>query len=301
MTQELSTNLKQQNTTTLPSNILIDPEARKDLWAVADVFFKSGMLPKQYNSVNSCFVAMDLARSFQNCAVLTVLQNIHIIHGKPGLTSTFLASYLQSTGLIKYEIDYEITVDPLQPTVQFKGMSDFPNHSVKAIVVRSRDGKEISTPEPVTLQTAIKEGWATKNGNKYESMPVQMLIYRAVTFLVRAHFPTVINGMHTTDELQDIHTPSMNSSVITDDFNIQAPVNTEVAPVKDKERQQLVDELTNKYGYPVDDNATMEMLREALAGFRSKDLKSDSAEEDAVIVDPTAPPEEKQDDWIFGE
>ena len=55
------------------------------------------------------------------------------------------------------------------------------------------------------MKEAIAEGWTTKAGNKYQSLPELMLRYRAATLLIRTHAPEVINGMHMTEELEDVH------------------------------------------------------------------------------------------------
>ena len=54
------------------------------------------------------------------------------------------------------------------------------------------------------MKEAIAEGWTTKAGNKYQSLPELMLRYRAATLLIRTHAPEVINGMHMTEELEDV-------------------------------------------------------------------------------------------------
>src|SRR5690606_5898335 len=56
----------------------------------------------------------------------------------------------------------------------------------------------------VTIGLAKKEGWYTKNGSKWQTMPEQMLMYRAAAFFVRTYAPEIAMGLHTTEELQDI-------------------------------------------------------------------------------------------------
>ena len=64
------------------------------------------------------------------------------------------------------------------------------------------NGEEISYT--IGMKEAIAEGWTTKAGNKYQSLPELMLRYRAATLLIRTHAPEVINGMHMTEELEDV-------------------------------------------------------------------------------------------------
>ena len=52
----------------------------------------------------------------------------------------------------------------------------------------------------VSMEMATAEGW-TKN-SKYKTMPDQMLIYRAATFLVRTYCPQVLLGLRTDVEVE---------------------------------------------------------------------------------------------------
>ena len=54
------------------------------------------------------------------------------------------------------------------------------------------------------MKEAIAEGWTTKAGNKYQSLPELMLRYRAATFLIRTHAPEVMNVMHMVEEIEDV-------------------------------------------------------------------------------------------------
>lgn len=57
---------------------------------------------------------------------------------------------------------------------------------------------------PVTLTMAVEEGWYTKNGSKWRTMPDLMGRYRSAAFFVRLHAPELTMGMPTVDELVDI-------------------------------------------------------------------------------------------------
>lgn len=48
------------------------------------------------------------------------------------------------------------------------------------------------------------EGWASKNGSKWKTMPDQMFIYRAAAFWQRAYAPELGMGLITTEELGDV-------------------------------------------------------------------------------------------------
>jgi hypothetical protein len=56
----------------------------------------------------------------------------------------------------------------------------------------------------ITLGMAKKEGWSTKNGSKWLTMPEQMMRYRAATFLIRSTAPEIGMGLMTKEELDDV-------------------------------------------------------------------------------------------------
>lgn len=53
---------------------------------------------------------------------------------------------------------------------------------------------------PVSLDMAEREGWTSKPGSKWKSMPEVMLRYRAASFFGRLYASVILLGMHSTDE-----------------------------------------------------------------------------------------------------
>ena len=49
---------------------------------------------------------------------------------------------------------------------------------------------------------AKQEGWFSKTGSKWQTMPDQMLIYRAYSFFARAYCPDKLLGIH--DEFENL-------------------------------------------------------------------------------------------------
>lgn len=50
---------------------------------------------------------------------------------------------------------------------------------------------------------AVKEGWYGKNGSKWQTMPEQMLRYRAASFFGRVYAPELLMGLRSAEEEQD--------------------------------------------------------------------------------------------------
>jgi hypothetical protein len=72
---------------------------------------------------------------------------------------------------------------------------------------KTRDGgEEIEGPE-ISMAMAKAEGWSTKAGSKWLTMPELMLRYRAAAFFARIYAPDITLGMHTSEEMPDIQPP----------------------------------------------------------------------------------------------
>jgi hypothetical protein len=64
---------------------------------------------------------------------------------------------------------------------------------------------------------ASAEGWATKAGSKWKTMPELMLRYRAAAFFGRLYAPDILMGMQTAEEAADV--VSVKKETIAEDLN----------------------------------------------------------------------------------
>ena len=167
-------------------SFLTDASAFEHTWRVASSFSKSKMVPAHFqNKPEDCMVALMMAQQLEVNPILA-LQNLQVIHGRVGFSSSFAIALANDRGNFK---------EPINWTVEGTGES---------LVVTAhailRTGKQVSVP--VSMATARKEGW-TKN-SKYNTMPEQMLRYRSATWLKRLHCPEVLLGMQASDEIEDV-------------------------------------------------------------------------------------------------
>jgi hypothetical protein len=92
----------------------------------------------------------------------------------------------------------------------------------------------------------VLEGWVSKDGSKWKTMPDVMLRYRAASFFGRLYAPEVLNGMKTVEEIEDIgpeEQPRMspadeiaaNANRVQIDIEPYQPEEPETAPVNDDE------------------------------------------------------------------
>jgi hypothetical protein len=56
----------------------------------------------------------------------------------------------------------------------------------------------------ITIEMATAEGWTTKQGSKWKTMPQLMLMYRAAAFFGRLYAPEIMMGMHAVEEISDV-------------------------------------------------------------------------------------------------
>ena len=77
--------------------------------------------------------------------------------------------------------------------------------NLQCIAFTSAKGSDnILESSPVSIELAIQEGWYTKAGSKWKTMPELMLAYRASAFFARVHIPNALMGMAVEGEVEDI-------------------------------------------------------------------------------------------------
>lgn len=182
----------------------------------------SNIVPEQYrgkDNIGNAIVALEMAQRI-GASPLAVMQNLNIIHGRPSWSSTFIIAALNSCGRFA-PVRFEVT-----------GEGD--DRSCIAWTT-DKTGERLEGP-PASIAMAKAEGWFAKNGSKWKTMPELMLRYRAAAFFGRLYAPDVLNGMHATEEVEDIGSGQRNvtartESPILDDAQEPAPAaEVEVLP-----------------------------------------------------------------------
>lgn len=149
----------------------------------------SDLVPKEYkDNIPNTMIALELAHRI-GISPFMVMQNLDIIHGKPSWRSTFIIAALNSCGRFK----------PLR--FQFIGERGQENYGCYAIT-EDMDGNELKGTV-VDWKMVKAEGWLTKAGSKWKTMPQQMFQYRAASFFGRLYAPDILNGMHSVDEVRE--------------------------------------------------------------------------------------------------
>lgn len=174
---------------------------------MAKALCSSKLVPEAYqgeSNIGSALIALEISQRL-NSSPLMVMQNLHIIHGKPSWSAKFVISALISCGRFS-PLRFE-----LKPLGKIKfGQDTIENVSCIALAYDKATGDKLESPE-VTIEMAVKEGWYGKNGSKWRTMPELMLRYRAASFFGSFYAPDVLMGMPTSEELRDI-APTMRKT-----------------------------------------------------------------------------------------
>lgn len=211
-----STELATSNTSLAPSFASVEGFELAN--RIGKAFAASTLVPAQYrDNVANCIVALEMANRMQ-ASPLMVMQNLYIVHGNPGWSSKFLIACFNQSGrfsALRYEFDLDANKVP---------------YGCRAWAVE-KSTQERLVGSTVTLDMAKAEGWSTKSGSKWKTMPELMLQYRAAAFFVRVYAPEISMGLQTDDELRDTfdaHTGEQVEVVGKPDIK---PVSRRAAPI----------------------------------------------------------------------
>ena len=170
---------------------------------IAKALASSALVPKEYQGqpgLPNVLVAMEISGRM-GLSPLQVMQNLHIIHGRPSWSSQFIIAMVNGCGRFS-PLDFVLEgEDELQ--------------SCYAVATELSSGKVLKGPR-VSIAMAKKEGWFSKNGSKWQTMPDLMLRYRAAAFWGRLYVPEYLVGIKTQEEVIDIEPTEVESVSIKD-------------------------------------------------------------------------------------
>ena len=171
---------------------------------IARLYAMSNFIPDSYRFrgreplpaeavIANCTIALEMATRMQ-ANPLMVMQNLYIVHGQPAFSSKFLIACINASkrfSALRYE---------------FRGTEGTDDYACRVVAYEITDTKhkEPLCGDWISMKMAKAEGWASKNGSKWLTMPNQMLRYRAAAFWQRTYCPEISMGLITAEEAQDI-------------------------------------------------------------------------------------------------
>lgn len=157
---------------------------------IAMALAKSDLVPQSYKgNIPNTMIALEMANRI-GVSPFQVMQNLDIIHGKPSWRSTFIIAALNSCGRFK----------PLR--FEFVGNDAKSDSYGCRAYTEDFDGNKFTGPL-VTWEMVKSEGWLSKTGSKWKTMPELMFQYRAASFFGRLYAPDILNGMQSVEEVKD--------------------------------------------------------------------------------------------------
>lgn len=157
----------------------------------AKMISSSSLVPKEYqgqSNMSNVMIALEMANRI-GASPLMVMQNLYIVHGKPSWSSQFIISAINACGRFS-PLRFEVT-----------GVGNEMSCFAWAYEKGTQD--KLAGPS-VTMKMAAEEGWISKAGSKWKTMPELMIRYRAAAFFGRLYAPDILMGMQTMEEVQDV-------------------------------------------------------------------------------------------------
>lgn len=236
---------------------LLTGDGFAQLQRVANALSASTMVPVQYRAFTevkdfgkvtgyldnpaglpNCIVALNMAVRM-NADPLMIMQNLHVIEGRPSWSSQFIIAMLNSSGKfspLRFElsdpgeeetIEYQVNVWTKGNKSVEKRTATFRHQSCVAWVTEKATGERLQSPK-VTMAMARDEGWIGKNGSKWQTMQEVMLQYRTASLLGRFYAPELLMGLQSREEVEDFieATPdgAGNYTVDVNDLRNREPV-----------------------------------------------------------------------------
>lgn len=194
-------------------SIFSDMAIFEDAQRSCKVLASSDLVPKAYKgNIANCLVALEMANRI-GASPLMVMQNLHIIQGRPSFGSAFLVATINTCGrfspiqydikpLGKKTIKYAVWTGDKDNRKKMEKSVDIVDMECIAYAKDIRSGEILKGPK-VTIEMAVLEGWYTKADSKWLTMPDLMIRYRAAAFFVRTYAPELSMGMKTSEEWID--------------------------------------------------------------------------------------------------
>ena len=198
-------------------------QAFEEAQRIAKALASSTLIPTQFQGQQgfaNCLVALEIANRM-NISPFLAMQHLHVIHGRPSWSSSFIIAMVNGSGRFS----------PLRFEMSGEGDS----LACYAVATDVKSEQELKGPT-ITMAMAKKEGWSTKTGSKWQTMPELMIRYRAAAFWGRLYASDLLLGIQSQEEVVDVELVNVSTNLDELNAKIQPPA---AEPVK----TEVVDEL----------------------------------------------------------
>ncbi|MFU2208191.1 hypothetical protein [Solidesulfovibrio sp. C21] len=201
-----------QRAASLLANSTLVPEAYRK-W-IKNKNDKFGPLVENEAALSNCVIALNMAQRLEADPIM-IMQNLYVVEGRPSWSSQFIIAALNTTGRFS-PLRFRIS-EPVNKTVQVTTVNwvnkqkqekkeniEIQDRTCIAWAIEKETGERLESP-PISIEMAAKEGWLTKKGSKWQTMPDLMLRYRAATLFGRLYAPEKLMGLQTEEENRDVY------------------------------------------------------------------------------------------------
>lgn len=204
---------------------------------IADRLTQSTMIPEQYramvadkskeskgtlipnhSAVPNMIIALNMAQRM-NADPLMVMQNLHVIEGRPAWSSVWIIAQVNNCGRfspLQFDLEQGELID-VEYSERYWNKQKFggggwdfqrkvitiQNKSCVAYATDLKTGKVLKSIR-VDMAMAVREGWYGKNGSKWQTMDELMLTYRTASFFGKVYAPELLMGLPSREEMEDI-------------------------------------------------------------------------------------------------
>lgn len=152
---------------------------------IAKVLAQSSIIPADFhNNVPNVLIALEMAIRMKT-SPMQVMQNLYVVNGRPAWSSQYIIAVINASGKYKHELKFDVTGKD-------KTLACYAWTTTK-------DGDKLVGPT-ITWAMAEAEGWTTKNGSKWKTMPDVIIRYRAASFFGRLYCSDLIMGIYAEEE-----------------------------------------------------------------------------------------------------
>ena len=175
---------------------------------------RQGQMAENPSAMANCLISLNMASRI-HADPLMVMQNLNIIEGRPAWSSQFVIAAINSCGRfspLRFDISaqgpereapYESVTWENGQKYTKKATVKVRDRTCRAWAIEKGTSERLEGPE-VSIEMAIAEGWLTKKGSKWQTMPELMLRYRAAAFFGRLYAPELLMGLPSADEAHDV-------------------------------------------------------------------------------------------------
>lgn len=205
-------------------SVYADTKLYNDALKMAEGLAKSDLVPDNYKGKpESCLIAIDVARQIGARSPIFVMQNLYVVKGKPSWSGQYC--------------DAIVRANFKKVKVELSGEGDERGCKVTAY----DENDNFCEGTRVTIKMAKQEGWYSKTGSKWQTIPDLMLQYRAFAFFSRVHCPDKLLGIHDEFENLDIAKIEQKAENPFEEEIIDVEVVKEPEPVKEHEVAENID------------------------------------------------------------